>query len=370
MILKEKNSTILQLLLSKGLPFVVYRLPQEKEVSYVVQTSPEVEHLHFSRLDTFSGFVIAPFLSYQTGNFLGIKPDLFSSGTLTDSQKNVLTALPDSGLRFASENREVSQNEYLAQAKNLITTMKKGAIRKVVLSRYFSKKVEKIFTPETFFNQLCADYPAAFVYLFYLPGHGIWAGATPETLLHKQGAIYETMALAGTQLYSENLTWEKKERQEQQYVEDFVEMKLQSLDISRYKKGEKESVRAGTLTHLRTLFQIDESALRGKVAPFISLLHPTPAVGGLPQQSACEQIAATEKHERRFYTGFLGPWNLEKRQHLFVNLRCAEIGKNHLGIYVGGGLTAESDPLSEWNETVNKSQTLLSVAKKIRTFAP
>jgi len=261
-------------------------------------------------------------------------------------------------------------NYYLEQAKNLIATMKKGVIRKVVLSRYFAEKIEKTFTSETFFNQLCADYPTAFVYLFYLPGHGVWTGATPETLLQKKGTIYETMALAGTQLFSENFTWEKKERQEQQYVEDFMDTRLQLIGISEYKKGAKESVRAGTLAHLRTLFQIDESALRGKVASFISLLHPTPAVGGLPQKQAIEEIAITEKHKRRFYTGFLGPWNLDGKQSLFVNLRCAEIGKNHLGIYVGGGLTAASNPFSEWNETVNKSQTLLSVAKKLRTFAP
>lgn len=370
MILKEKNSPVLQLLLSKGFPFVAYRLPKEKAVNYVVQTSPVVKQLEFSELDNFTGFVIAPYLSYQTENFLCIHPDLFFAGEIPDFQKTTLASLPNQRLYDAPENRMVSQNEYLAQAKNLMATMKKGAIQKVVLSRYFSQKTERAFTPEAFFSQLCTDYLTAFVYLFYLPRYGVWAGATPETLLQKKESVYETVALAGTQLFSKNLTWEKKEWQEQQYVEDFIEMQLQSLGISNYKKGEKESIKAGKLAHLRTRFQIDESVLRGKVAPFIHLLHPTPAVGGLPQQLACGQIAVTEKHFRRFYTGFLGPWNLNKKQHLFVNLRCAEIGQNHLGIYVGGGITAASDPHAEWNETVNKSQTLLSVAKKIRTFAP
>jgi isochorismate synthase len=76
-------------------------------------------------------------------------------------------------------------------------------------------------------------------------------------------------------------------------------------------------------------------------------------------------IRIVEKHDRGFYTGFLGPWNLSGESKLYVNLRCAQLHKNKMSLYVGGGLTAESNPEDEWEETVRKSQTLLSVLEKM-----
>ena len=76
-------------------------------------------------------------------------------------------------------------------------------------------------------------------------------------------------------------------------------------------------------------------------------------------------INKLEKHDRRFYSGFSGPWNLSEESHLFVNLRCAEIGPSGINVYVGGGITPDSDPEEEWIETVRKSQTLLSVVEKL-----
>jgi len=72
-----------------------------------------------------------------------------------------------------------------------------------------------------------------------------------------------------------------------------------------------------------------------------------------------------EQHDRRFYTGFLGPWKLNGHSQLFVNLRCAEIGNDTFNLYVGGGLTANSVSEDEWEETVQKSKTLLLVIEKL-----
>ena len=76
-------------------------------------------------------------------------------------------------------------------------------------------------------------------------------------------------------------------------------------------------------------------------------------------------IKKLEKHERRFYAGFSGPWNLGDKSHLFVNLRCAEMGDSGINVYVGGGITVDSNPEAEWEETVRKSQTLLHVVEKL-----
>ncbi len=94
---------------------------------------------------------------------------------------------------------------------------------------------------------------------------------------------------------------------------------------------------------------------------FISALHPTPAVCGLPKERALELIYKTEMHNREYYAGYCGPINYQGKTDLFVNLRCMKILPDKLALYIGGGLTAKSDPEKEWEETVLKANTLLSV---------
>ncbi len=97
----------------------------------------------------------------------------------------------------------------------------------------------------------------------------------------------------------------------------------------------------------------------------IAGLHPTPAVCGLPKADAFLLIQKAELHNRKYYTGFLGPWKMENESQLFVNLRCAELGTDKINIYVGGGLTEASNPEAEYQETVHKSKTLLSVIENL-----
>ena len=97
----------------------------------------------------------------------------------------------------------------------------------------------------------------------------------------------------------------------------------------------------------------------------VDLLHPTPAVCGLPKEAAKQFILENENYNRSYYTGFLGELNMglqnKNDSHLFVNLRCMEIEKNEAYIYVGGGITKESNPEEEWEETVAKSNIMLKV---------
>ncbi len=45
----------------------------------------------------------------------------------------------------------------------------------------------------------------------------------------------------------------------------------------------------------------------------------------------------------------------------FSDVRCMQIKNKHALIYVGGGITKDSDPQLEWEETVNKTQTMMRV---------
>jgi isochorismate synthase len=81
----------------------------------------------------------------------------------------------------------------------------------------------------------------------------------------------------------------------------------------------------------------------------------------LPKQPALEFLAQHEGYQRGYYTGYLGPVNVDGTTHLFVNLRTAQIIGANAYLYVGGGLVSSSDPELEWQETVEKTKTVGSV---------
>jgi isochorismate synthase len=93
----------------------------------------------------------------------------------------------------------------------------------------------------------------------------------------------------------------------------------------------------------------------------LELLHPTSAVCGMPKPAALQLIAQQELHQREFYSGFLGPVNINQESHLFVNLRTVKIQGNHATFFAGCGITGDSDPIKEWYETEMKCQTLMNV---------
>ncbi len=360
-------------LLSKDLPFAVYRFPEEQAPVYVLQTCPARE-FSLGRLEEQKGFVVAPFDAYKTRKACLIEPDFIACNKAeTEKFSAVLSSLPDKNFRYAKTgNVVVDKDTYLQQAQRLIWRMKEGEVQKVVLSRVLEKPLPQAFDFDVFYEIFQQSYPHAFVYLFYLPGKGLWAGATPETLLSRNGEFYETMALAGTQKRPGNGViprWNEKEKCEQAFVTRFVEEQINSLHLKKTIKYPEETIFAGSLAHICTRFRIPVPILRNRTGHLVSLLHPTPAVCGLPKEKAWQMIAETEQHTRRFYTGFLGPWQMENHSHLFVNLRCAEFFNEKLALYVGGGLTAGSVPEKEWQETEDKSATLLSVVEKLRNFA-
>jgi isochorismate synthase len=120
--------------------------------------------------------------------------------------------------------------------------------------------------------------------------------------------------------------------------------------------------------HLRTDIIIDTIAINFSqlATVMLDLLHPTSAVCGMPKVPATEFILKNEGYDRDFFSGFLGPVNIQSSEgqiesHIFVNLRTMKIEKNIATLYAGCGITADSNAEKEWNETEMKTQTLGSV---------
>ncbi len=357
------------LLIKKGLPFAIYSLPESNKCRLIFQKDQFVNHIEILDVEDVSGFIIADFDSAKTGIANLIKPDfILSEGENTDEVVKFLNSLPDIGNYNCLANTSISKHRYLEIANYLIGNLKEGKIEKVVLSRLIEHKLKNKLIPARLIELLKEKYNDAFVYFFHLPNTGTWCGASPETLFKVVDSNILVDALAGTRLASENNgspRWSLKEKEEQYFVTLFIESLLSELGIDDFKKSDPVSITAGKLAHIQTKFIIPVSSVVSKTGKLIAGLHPTPAVCGLPKAEAFLLIQKAEHHERRFYTGFIGPWKMEDESQLFVNLRCAELGADKINIYVGGGLTASSDPEAEYQETVHKSQTLLSVVEKL-----
>lgn len=356
--------------ISRELPFVIYRKPRSSVTNVIFQNDAELHHVvDYSEV----GFAFAPF----DGNrkTILIKPD----AVLKDDSTYEVNSSPS---KISIDDDLSERSIYVDLVKRAISEIKAGTFDKVVLSRSF--EVGRTSNGLALFCSLVSKYDNALRYLWYHPKVGTWLGATPEILLRIENNRFTTMSLAGTQKYQKGADpgWGAKEKEEQAMVTRFIASATQEL-VDELKISETESVRAGNVWHLRTKLS---GIIKGSLSEVVKALHPTPAICGMPMDASKKFIQNNENYDRHFYTGFLGELNfkIEKDRaastknvenkmyrivrsvtELFVNLRCMQLTDNTATLYVGGGITKDSDPEKEWEETLAKSQTMLEVLKSI-----
>lgn len=357
------------------LPFVIYRKPNDLKAKGLLQNT---SNLFFTEEFTEKGFVFSPFDDSESTILIPSEGSetIFFNDLIPETSKQETFSSIKSG-SVSSESKEFHIN----LIKKGVEAIKNDVFKKVVLSRQEAVNYSET-NPISIFKKLLNKYKSAFVYCWYHPKIGLWLGATPETLIKIEGNRFSIMALAGTQDYKGTLdvVWQNKERQEQKFVTDFIIDNLKPA-VENYKISDVETVKAGNLLHLKTMISAQLKA-NINLKKVISVLHPTPAVCGLPKLSAKQFILKNEGYNREFYTGFLGELNFEtkiaprsgrrnienrayavtkKSTQLYVNLRCMQIKDEKAIIYVGGGITESSNADSEWQETVSKSLVIKSI---------
>ncbi|MEX0812964.1 MAG: chorismate-binding protein [Chitinophagales bacterium] len=277
-----------------------------------------------------------------------------------DSAKSIF----ESALSFPNETNFKDYKIQFEAAQKLLNT---DLLQKVILSRIIHFSIKDLdINPIAYFKSICRKYPQSFNYLCYHPTCGLWIGATPETLLEIKGNQLNSMSLAGTRPKEEHPPkWRTKEIEEQTIVTKYIRNVLKSHFSGELKESKVENLFTGSVWHLITRFEQElESGDFSKLKDFIADIHPTPAISGLPKTAALNAIEKIEKHDRQYYTGFLGLVEAEN-VHLFVNLRCLRWQEDKVAFFVGGGITKDSKLLEEWEETTNKSQTLLQLFNKM-----
>jgi len=361
---------IQQSCIDKHLPFVTFRLPQQDHSVTYIQTTPGFVNWNSIRdISGITGFIMAPFDIRNGHRYLLIKPDMVIPGNrITPAIIREVERLEPRPAQLWNGSFPVvtGKETYIRQVEAIKHSIENGAFQKAVLSRISVVKGETIPRIPRLYQTICRRHPNAFAYLFKSDDQ-FWIGASPEPLLQRREGKLSTVSLAGTRPYAERHMdinrWTAKEVLEQEYVTRYIHDVLRAFDIRDYRVSSPYVKKAGNLLHLRTDFSFRVEKIGERLWELVDALHPTPAVAGQPKEDAIGFIKKLEPHDRGYYTGFLGPVSSDMELDLFVNLRCMKIDTGYLSLYVGGGITLDSDPEDEWHETCWKAESLMKILR-------
>ncbi len=201
--------------------------------------------------------------------------------------------------------------------------------------------------------------------------HG-FLSLSPERLFKLSKKSIEIDSLAGSRPASnikdvdhhmrEELKNSQKDLNEHREVSTYIEGCLKDLTSSFKKTVSEEIIDLSYIHHIYSAYQgvVKDDVL---IWDIISMLHPTPAIGGFPKENAINLISLHEPFERGLFAAPLGI--LSKHHTEFVvGIRSALVDEQHLHLYAGAGIVSGSDSKSEWEETSVKMGKLARILCK------
>ena len=266
-------------------------------------------------------------------------------------------------LRPFDETRKNGVDQLLDQAyyerlvANAVQAIHDTEMSKIVTSRKVLVNLHSeglLESWERWLNQ----FPNALVFCFHHPIWGIWMGATPELLAYSKEGYFETMALAGSKAINDHTDWTAKEREEHQVVLKMIKNAIALQGVDTIQTEKTDEIKYAQVKHLRTKVT---GQFNGNWSDLIQSLHPTPALCGWPVDLSRAWLAQHEGYDRELYGGVI-ELESENEKWAFVLLRCLQLRGNEIFAYVGGGVMADSNPHSEWMETMWKLKSFIFAA--------
>ena len=264
-----------------------------------------------------------------------------------------------------------SKNKFLGMVNRAKKYIKIGDIFQVVLSQRFKAKLTK--KPLEIYKKLRLTNPSPFMYFFNFPDFQI-IGASPEILVRLRDNKITVRPIAGTRprginikqdiFFEKDLLKDKKELAEH----------LMLLDLGRNDVGKVSKVNSVKVTekfniekysHVMHIVSNVMGDFNNKYSKFKSLLAGFPAgtVSGAPKIRAMEIIDELESSKRKIYAGGIGYFSANGEFDTCIALRTALVKNNKFYVQAGAGIVADSKPLKEYEETVNKAKALLNSLK-------
>ena len=259
----------------------------------------------------------------------------------------------------------LSRDEFVAGVGMVREAIAAGDVYQVNLCRRLSAPLPPGFDFPAFGGSLLAAHPAPHAAVVCLPSAGVWvASASPERFLSRAGQVVRSQPIKGTAASAALLAGSAKDRAENVMIVDLVRN-----DLGRVCEYGSVTVEALCAVEAHPgLFHLVSTVsgrLRAGVgwSALLAATFPPGSVTGAPKLAALEWIRRLEPVPRSVYCGAVGWVDADRREgDLNVAIRTfwLEDGRLHLG--VGGGVTWDSTPEGEWDETELKARRLLAVA--------
>jgi len=298
-----------------------------------------------------------------------IRSDLFRL-LIQSSIKNIdnRTQLKSNNIKVKSNT---SKNKFLQMVNKAKKYIKLGDIFQVVLSQRFEAKLTK--KPIDIYKKLRVTNPSPFMFFFNFSDFQI-IGASPEILVRLRDNKITVRPIAGTRprgktlkedrFYEKDLLNDKKELSEH----------LMLLDLGRNDAGKVSKIDTVKVTesfiierysHVMHIVSNVIGEYNKKFSKFKSLLAGFPAgtVSGAPKIRAMEIIDELETTKRKVYAGGIGYFSANGEFDTCIALRTAVAKKDKFYVQAGAGIVADSKPLKEYEETVNKAKALINALK-------
>jgi anthranilate synthase component 1 len=253
--------------------------------------------------------------------------------------------------------------------------VRSGDIIQVVLSQRFSGKLT--VDPFNVYRALRTLNPSP--YMFFLRFEDtVIAGASPEVMVRREGKQVELRPIAGTrprganpeedQRLAEELLADPKERAEHVMLVD-----LGRNDLGRV--CETGSVRVSELmvierySHVMHIVSNVQGVMPEGLDAFdlVRATFPAGTLSGAPKVRAMQIIDELEPVRREIYGGAAGYFSFTGNMDLAIAIRTLVIKDGQVHLQAGAGIVADSDPASEWQETVNKSMAVCKALELAET---
>ncbi len=262
---------------------------------------------------------------------------------------------------------EVAVERYLAAVAAARDAVRDGRLQKAVIARPVRVSADREIDVHAVLRRLKATFGSS--HRFSVDG---FIGASPELLVAVDGPVVTSFPLAGTTRTTGDPTLDARLAAELQAspknrIEHAAAIEMVRDTLLPYCSyldwaPEPEIVKVANVQHLGSRAEGMLSSPPATVIELVRALQPTPAVGGHPRDAAIELIEHAEGFERGLYGGTVGWCDGAGNGRWAVSLRCAELAPDRRSarLVAGGGIVADSEPLSELAETQAKLQAMLS----------
>ena len=262
----------------------------------------------------------------------------------------------------------VTKKKFIDNVRKAKKYIKIGDIFQVVLSQRFETKLTK--EPIDIYKKLRVTNPSPFMYFFNFKDFQI-IGASPEILVRLRDDKITIRPIAGTRPRGKN------QKQDLFYKKDLLKDKkeisehLMLLDLGRNDTGKVSKVGTVKVTekfiiekysHVMHIVSNVTGHFNDKFTRFETLMSGFPAgtVSGAPKIRAMEIIDKLEKTQRKVYSGGIGYFSANGNFDTCIALRTAITKQNKFYVQAGAGIVADSKPINEYFETINKAKALLN----------